>query len=175
MTSETIALPTPAIECSVEAGGWAALEDPQALAAMVIAEAIALSGAELSREPEVSIVFCDDAFICGLNRKWLGNDKATNVLSFPAGGDLRAAPILGDIVIAFETSEREAAEAGRTLRDHCAHLLAHGFLHLIGYDHVEDAGADEMEALERRILARLGISDPYKDDTCEEALDSAAN
>jgi probable rRNA maturation factor len=175
MTSATIALSAPVIECAIEAGGWASLDDPQALAERVIAEAIALSGVELSREPEVSIVFCDDAFIRGLNRKWLGNDKATNVLSFPAGGDLRTAPILGDIVIAFETSEREAAEAGRPLRDHAAHLVAHGFLHLIGYDHIEDAEAGKMEALEGRILARLGIGDPYKDDPCEEALDPAAN
>ena len=90
-------------------------------------------------------------------------------------GGISARISIGDIVIAFETSAREAAEAGRPLRDHAAHLLAHGFLHLIGYDHVEDSDAEEMETLERRILARLGIGDPYKDDPCEEALDPAAN
>ncbi|SFK39780.1 rRNA maturation RNase YbeY [Methylocapsa palsarum] len=185
MTGSPLALSAPAVECSIEAPGWEALEDPQALAETIIAEAVGLSGAELSPEAEVSIVFSDDAFVHGLNRKWLGNDKPTNVLSFPAGGDLRTATMLGDIVIAFETSAREAAEAGRPLRDHAAHLLAHGFLHLIGYDHVENSDAEEMETLERRILARLGIGDPYEDDIrkddifegdiCEGAPDPAAN
>lgn len=159
----TIARAAPLIECAIEAEAWAALDAPAALAEAVIGEAIALSHADLAPRAEISIVFCDDAFIRALNRKWRGADRATNVLSFPSGGDLATAPILGDIVIAFETASREAGAAGRPLRDHAAHLLAHGFLHLIGYDHIEDAEAEEMEALEARILARLGVADPYKD------------
>ncbi len=157
------------IELAIEAEGWATLEAPARLAEDAIGAAVAQSGARLADGAEVSIVLCDDAFIADLNRKWRGLGKPTNVLSFPSGGDPGAAAILGDIVIAFETAEKEAKEAGKPLRDHVAHLLAHGFLHLIGYDHIEDAEAQEMEALERDILARLGLDDPYKDAPAEAA------
>ncbi|WP_036258796.1 rRNA maturation RNase YbeY [Methylocapsa aurea] len=157
------------IDLSIESGDWGALEDPSRLAETVIRAAIARSGVKLIEGAEISIVLCDDAFIRDLNRKWRGLDKPTNVLSFPAGGPA-GAPILGDIVIACETAASEALEAQKPLRDHVAHLLAHGFLHLIGYDHIEDAKALEMEALERDILATLGIDDPYQD-----ALIQAAN
>lgn len=158
------------IELSIAADGWSALEAPASLAEAVIGAAAAQSGARLAEGAEVSIVLCDDAFIRDLNRQWRGLDKPTNVLSFPSGGDPASALILGDIAIAFETARREARDAGKTLRDHVAHLLAHGFLHLIGYDHVEDAEAQEMEALERDSLATLGIDDPYR-----EAPAAAAN
>ena len=115
----------------------------------------------LANNAEISVVLCDDAFIRELNRKWRGQDKPTNVLSFPAAGDLSSAPLLGDIVVAFETAAREAFEAGKPLRDHVAHLLVHGFLHFIGHDHGEAGDAEVMEALERASLARLGIADPY--------------
>jgi probable rRNA maturation factor len=158
------------IDLSIESGDWTALEDPSRLAETVIQAAIAKSGVKLIEGAEISIVLCNDAFIRNLNRKWRGLDKPTNVLSFPSGTDLAEAPILGDIVIACETAASEALEAQKPLRDHVAHLLAHGFLHLIGYDHIEDAEALEMEALERDILATLGIDDPYQD-----ALIQAAN
>lgn len=154
---------TPAIELAVEAEAWRALEAPSRLAEAVIAAAIEQSGAKLADAAEVSILLCDDAFIADLNRKWRGLDKSTNVLSFPSGGDPASSPILGDIVIAFETADREARESGKPLRDHVAHLLAHGFLHLIGYDHEDEAEAEEMESAERGALARLGIADPYRD------------
>src|SRR6516165_11840967 len=121
----------PVIEIAIESKLWAEFAAPDALAALaekVIAEAAAQSGVELTDGAEVSLLFCDDAFIATLNRQWRGLDKPTNVLSFPAGGDVSVAPILGDIVIAYET----------------------------------DADAEEMEALERMILAGLGIDDPYK-------------
>jgi probable rRNA maturation factor len=153
----------PVIELSVEAGDWGSLEDPQSLAEAAIRAAIGRSGARLAEDAEVSILLCDDAFIAELNRKWRGLDKPTNVLSFPSGGDLATAPILGDIVIAFETASNEARAAAKPLRDHVAHLLTHGFLHLIGYDHVEEDEALAMEALERDILAALKIDDPYRD------------
>lgn len=154
---------TPVIDLAIEAEAWMSVADLEGLAAAVIGAAIAQSGAKLAEGAEVSILLCDDAFIQQLNRKWRGVDKPTNVLSFPSGGEPGATPVLGDIVIAFETTSREALAAARPLRNHVAHLLAHGFLHLIGYDHIEDADAEAMETLERRVLARLGIDDPYQD------------
>ncbi len=151
----------PVIDIAIEAEPWEAFEDPAGLAEMVIGQSISQSGIRIADGAEVSIVLCDDAFIAELNRKWRQLDKPTNVLSFPSGGAIASTPVLGDIVIAFETAAKEAAEAGKPLRDHVAHLLAHGFLHLIGYDHLADADAEAMEALERSVLARLGIADPY--------------
>jgi probable rRNA maturation factor len=113
----------------------------------------------------LSLLFTDDATIADLNRDWRGKPKPTNVLSFPAPDTSEAAdgiPMpLGDIVFGFETVAKEAAEAGLTLADHINHLLVHGLLHLLGYDHEEDREATAMEQLETAILARLGIADPY--------------
>ena len=113
---------------------------------------------------EVSLVFTDDAAIREINAEWRGKDKATNVLSFPAfpvtPGKMPG-PMLGDIVIARETLEREAQELEKSFEDHLTHLMVHGFLHLFGYDHIEKHEAEKMESLETRILAGLGLSDPY--------------
>jgi probable rRNA maturation factor len=121
------------------------------------------SGARIRNGAEVSVQFTDDARIRQLNAQWRGVDKPTNVLSFPASEPpkISVAPLLGDIVVAFETAEREAVEEGKTLADHTAHLVTHGFLHLLGFDHEVAADAERMEALEANILARLGIADPY--------------
>ncbi|MGO9236287.1 MAG: rRNA maturation RNase YbeY [Methylocella sp.] len=161
------------IEVAIEAGDWASLEAPSQLARTAILAAAQESRIALASNAEISVVLCDDAFIRELNRKWRGRDEPTNVLSFPAGGDPASASLLGDIVIAFETALREAVAAGKPLRDHVAHLLVHGFLHLIGHDHEEAAEAELMEALERVSLARLGIADPYGDTLTEEM--AAAN
>ncbi len=114
---------------------------------------------------ELAIVLADDSAIRALNREWRGMDKPTNVLSFPfpaAGpGHEDEAPHLGDIVIAYETTAREAAAEGKPFADHLAHLTIHGFLHLLGYDHETDRDADAMERLESSILSRLGVPDPY--------------
>ena len=116
------------------------------------------------KPPEVSLVFTDDASIREINAEWRQQDKPTNVLSFPAfpvtPGE-KPGPMLGDIVIARETVEREAVDLGKSFEEHLTHLLVHGFLHLLGYDHMETEEAEEMEALETRILASLGLSDPY--------------
>jgi len=98
-----------------------------------------------------------------LNLRWRGLDKPTNVLSFraPQPGRRGDPTTLGDIALAYETLAREAKDLGVPLADHYRHLLAHGFLHLIGYDHETDAEAGRMEALETRILTRLGVGDPY--------------
>lgn len=111
---------------------------------------------------EVSIVLADDAFVRDLNRTWRGIDTPTNVLSFPAGDDDGQGPcLLGDVVLAYETVQREALAAGKQMPDHVSHLVIHGTLHLLGFDHQDEQEAIEMEALETAILARLGVADPY--------------
>jgi probable rRNA maturation factor len=127
----------------------------------------------LAPEAELSILLCDDATIQPLNRDWRGFDKPTNVLSFPAFSPLPLAekPLVGDLAVARETVEREAAHDGKTVPDHLTHLLIHGVLHLVGYDHETEAEAEAMEALETRILASLGIADPYAE---TEPLEAAA-
>ncbi len=157
------------IQVSVEDGGWGGEDALAALSEKVLGGAAAfLAGGEEqpfpAQPPEVSLVFTDDAAIREINAEWRGQDKATNVLSFPAfplepGG--MPGPMLGDIVVARETVEREAVDLGKSFEEHLTHLLVHGFLHLFGYDHMETADAEEMEALETRILASMGLSDPY--------------
>lgn len=165
-----------AVEAAIEAEPWSRFEGLAGFAAGVIAAAARESGISLRPGAEVSTLFCDDAFIRKLNREWRGIDRPTNVLAFPAAGGAKkqgrpqdSPALLGDIVIAYETAAAEAAAAGLPLRDHTAHLLVHGFLHLLGYDHEEPAGAEEMEALERAVLASLGIADPYRLALIEEA------
>lgn len=125
-------------------------------------EALQQSGAKVTGVAELSIVLTDDAEQQLLNKEWRQIDKPTNVLSFPQiepFGPVRG--ILGDIVLARETIVREAAELEKPFEQHFAHLVVHGFLHILGYDHIEEADALEMEALETRVLAALGIPDPY--------------
>jgi probable rRNA maturation factor len=113
----------------------------------------------------LSILFADDATLKTLNMNWRGKNKPTNVLSFPAAQDLKVprgeAKPLGDIALAFETVAREALESRKTLKAHTIHLIVHGVLHLLGYDHVNEHDAEKMEAKEIRILKKLGIADPY--------------
>ena len=112
---------------------------------------------------EVSIVLTDDKTMRALNRDWRGIDAPTNVLSFPANPVNGKAPaLLGDIVIAFETLTRESADEGKPFLHHLSHLTVHGFLHLMGYDHQTNRQAAAMESLERAILARLNVDDPYR-------------
>ena len=115
---------------------------------------------------ELSITLLDDDAQRRLNRDWRGVDRATNVLAFPAWEPGAPMPIgapllLGDISLAAETVEREAAEQGKSPADHLSHLVVHGVLHLIGYDHHTDSEATAMERLEIAILAKLGVADPY--------------
>ena len=147
----------------VEAGEWG---DPAALQALVdraVAATAERADAEILDGSEVSVVLTDDAAIRVLNRDHRGFDKPTNVLSFPQDDpDAEAyGPLLGDIVIARETVAREAVDGGLPFSHHLTHMIVHGFLHLVGYDHLEDDEADEMERLETAILAALDIPDPY--------------
>ncbi len=151
------------IALSVNADGWP--EGLESVAETAIREALKQSEAEIAGVTEVSVVLTDDAEQRELNRQWRGIDKSTNVLSFPQLEPF--APIsglLGDITVARETVAREAEEQGVSFEAHFTHLVVHGFLHLLGYDHVEDEDAEEMEGLETDILATLGIADPYADD-----------
>ena len=113
-------------------------------------------------EGSVTLIVDDDERIRGLNKLWRRLDKPTNVLSFsyPASQP-GPARYIGDIAISYETAAREAAAEHKPLSDHVVHLAVHGFLHLLGYDHEADVDADEMERLERVILARVGVPDPY--------------
>ncbi|MBB4304509.1 putative rRNA maturation factor [Rhodobium orientis] len=157
------------IEIQVETGGWtgAGMPDLDALASR--AASAAASIVEMATVPgsEVSMLFCDDATIRDLNNRFRGKDKATNVLSFPGDeppedGSVRpVGPLIGDIALAFETIRRESSELGIPFDDHLTHLIVHGLLHLFGYDHIFDEDAAVMEPLETRILATLGIADPY--------------
>lgn len=157
------------IQIIIEEGDWP--EEPvlEALSMRVLGAAAGYL-AEKEAQPfpsmpaEVSLVFTDDASIREINSEWRNQDKPTNVLSFPAfplapGG--KPGPMLGDIVIARETVAREAGELEKSIDEHLTHLMVHGFLHLFGYDHMEREEAEEMEGLETRILASLGLSDPY--------------
>jgi len=160
------------IQISVEKGAWPSEDRLHEMSGRVLGAAAAFlqryekqpfpeTGA-----PEVSLVFTNDAEIRGINAEWRNQDKPTNVLSFPAfpltPGKMPG-PMLGDIIFAEETLAREAGELGKSLDDHLTHLMVHGFLHLFGYDHMEEDEAEKMEGLETRILAELGLSDPYGD------------
>jgi len=109
-------------------------------------------------ENEISLVLMDDAGVQALNRDYRNKDKPTNILSFPA---VNALGLLGDIVLARETIVAEADAAGKALPDHLSHLIIHGVLHLLGYDHIEASEAEAMEAIEITALAKLGIANPY--------------
>ena len=158
------------IEISVEYAGWRELQSPEALVAESLKAALEESGALLLEGAEVSLLFCDDTRIRELNRDFRGHDKATNVLSFPTPDPLETALFIGDIAVAYQTISREAQEQGRSLDQHSRHMIVHGFLHLLGYDHEDEDEAEAMEALEVRVLSRLGVDSPYREDAHKDKL-----
>lgn len=145
------------IEVAIEDDAWTlALPDAEALA-LAAAEA-ALAGSE-GDAGDIAILLTGDAAVRALNARFRGQDKPTNVLSFPAGPG--AAGLAGDIALAHGVCAAEAAAQAKPLADHLRHLVVHGVLHLYGHDHHENDEAAAMEALERRILQGLGVPDPY--------------
>jgi len=176
------------ISFSLEAGDWGAVVTDVEM----LVEAAARAAFEAAERPEIlgdapaemSLVLADDALVQTLNRDYRDKDKPTNVLSFALLDDLgdtdedaddvlargEGMPILiGDVILAFETVQREAREQGKTVGDHLTHLVIHGVLHLLGYDHQSDPDADRMERLETSILARMGIADPYSANPAQAA------
>jgi probable rRNA maturation factor len=148
--------------------GWDALARRAAEAAVAESAFPQLSSSD--RAVEISVRLSSDEEVRALNAEWRSKDRATNVLSFPmadpadllesnvAGPEL----LLGDMILARGVCAAEAADKGVALADHAAHLIVHGTLHLLGYDHGDDAGAEDMEAREVRALGRLGIANPYE-------------
>jgi probable rRNA maturation factor len=151
---------SPAVDIVVASPLWTSKRSVKALLRRAIGEAALLTSAAVG---ELAIVLTDDLAIRALNRDWRCKDRATNVLSFRAAEVRRArgTPLLGDIVIAYETTEREARAENKPFAHHAAHLAVHGFLHLAGYDHAADDEAAAMERLETAILARLDVPNPY--------------
>lgn len=132
------------------------------LAEKAVLAAMAAAAPTIKGAAEISILLTDDEEQHELNAQWRGKDSATNVLSFPQIEPF--APVfglLGDITLARETLEREAVDLGKSLDDHFIHLVVHGFLHILGYDHLDEAQALQMEGLETHILSGIGIDDPY--------------
>ena len=155
----------PEIEVSLLDPAWSRdLPDAVDLCRRAATAAVAATGA--SGDVEVSVALADDALVRQLNRDYRGQDKPTNVLSFPMDGpDLPGERrTLGDVVLARETVLAEAADQGKPASGHLSHLVVHGVLHLFGFDHEADADAARMEELETRTLSGLGIPDPYAEE-----------
>ncbi|MBX9796688.1 rRNA maturation RNase YbeY [Sphingomonas sp.] len=156
--------------------GWGTAVDWEGLARRAVEEAVRHSPYAAFRAAaatvEISLRLTDDAEVQALNRDYRGKDKPTNVLSFPMLAPEEVADLslegagellLGDIVLAHQTCAAEAAEKGIGLADHATHLIVHGTLHLLGYDHIDDSDAEAMEQLERDVLRALGLHNPYED------------
>ncbi len=159
----------PVIDVSVQDPAWESLGDIETIVtqlAQTTLTAAILPKAAIDRELEVSIVLANDDLVQVLNREYREKDKPTNVLTFasldgdepvPEEGVLN----LGDVILSFQTIERECQEQGKFPLDHIKHLTVHGVLHLLGYDHITDDEATDMETLEIRILERMGVQNPY--------------
>lgn len=150
------------IDIDIREASWDAASDLGMLARTVLSTAAAQYTPRAFTE--LSVLFTNNAHIQELNRDYRGQDKPTNVLSFPTVSDI-AIPVLGDIILALETVKLEAEQQNISLEHHITHLLIHGYLHLQGLDHENEQEATEMEALEIKLLAGLGIANPYASET----------
>ena len=158
-----VSMNVPVVDVLVDAGTWADPESLHALAERAIGVAVVFANPPTVPDSELSLVFSDDAHVRVLNHRYRGKDSSTNVLSFPAPSARPGfyGPLLGDIVLAQETVAREATDQGLPFDHHLTHLVVHGFLHLLGYDHETEPDAAVMEGMETHILGHLGIADPY--------------
>jgi probable rRNA maturation factor len=154
---------SPVVDVVAESPLWDAHPDAEEVARRAVGAALSEAGRTYNEDAELAVILADDARLKDLNRDWRGKDRPTNVLSFPGaeGDEIATAPLLGDLVLAFETVAEEAERDGKSFEDHFAHLVVHGTLHLFGFDHMSDDEAETMENTERAALARLGIADPY--------------
>ncbi|AAV88698.1 endoribonuclease YbeY [Zymomonas mobilis subsp. mobilis ZM4 = ATCC 31821] len=164
---------------------WPEQSNWEALAQTACQQAVSVSASDFllakDYETEISVCFSDNDTVHALNKTWRDKDRPTNVLSFPMMEAEELAEIknrvgseclLGDIILAFDVAKKEALEKGISLENHVTHLITHGTLHLLGYDHILDNEAEIMEDLERKALAQLDIPDPYSDhETGKEGLD----
>lgn len=153
-----------AIDLSITSAAWKrALPSVASVARRAAQAALAQSGKRIGAA-ELSLVLANDATVRDLNARWRGKDASTNVLAFASEEPpVKGKPVLlGDVVLAYQTVAREAREQHKRLADHLRHLVIHGVLHLLGYDHMKATPAKRMEALETRILASLGVADPYR-------------
>lgn len=152
------------IDLTVEAGDWDKLGDVEALARRAADAAISVAP-DVGGELAVAVLLTDDAAMREINKDWRDQDKPTNVLSFPAAAHpgMPGPRHIGDVVLAFETTQREAVDEGKTIEAHASHLIVHGVLHCLGYDHETDEQAEEMEALEVSALEGIGYDDPYSE------------
>ncbi|MFA4950350.1 rRNA maturation RNase YbeY [Brevundimonas sp.] len=150
------------IEVEIDDGAWSAAL-PDVAAVVERAASLALG----DTRGDVVILLADDAHVQQINAQFRDKDRPTNVLSFPAPDSAR--PHLGDLILAYGVCAAEAAEQGKSLSDHLSHMTVHGVLHLLGHDHEIDNEAEAMEAEERRLLASLGIADPYSVDEPDRA------
>ncbi len=155
--------PAIAVDVTVEAGDWPSKPRLRALVRRAVSQAARHAAPSLAPDCEVSILFTDDHGMQALNARYRGKNRPTDVLSLPAAPMAAGllGPPLGDIVLAAETIRAEAAAGGLALEDHLTHLIVHGFLHLVGHDHLVESEALVMEGLETAILGDLGIADPY--------------
>jgi probable rRNA maturation factor len=158
IVSKATSTKAPKIDILAESALWKRQTDVKSAVRRAIAEAAAVLS---TPRAELVIVLTDDSAIRLLNRDWRGIDAATNVLSFPTADAPGDPPLIGDIVLAYETIDGEARIERKPFAHHVAHLAVHGFLHLLGYDHEREKDAEAMERTERTILRRLAIPDPY--------------
>lgn len=157
---------------TVDAGPWPAMDQLQAHVDAAVTLTMNWLTSQENRifpahQMELSCLFTDDASIQTINKQWRNMDKPTNVLSFPIkqiSTDEVPPPMLGDLIFSFQTIDREASDHRIEFTAHLTHLIIHGFLHLLGYDHISDEDAQQMEAIETGILASIGLSSPYKDE-----------
>ena len=148
----------PALDITVQHKQWIRdIRDVQNLVLSLVGVTLKKAGVN-DEGQELSVVLADDGFVQNLNKQWRGKDKPTNVLSFPQDEPMT----LGDVILAFETVKQESSEQNKRFEDHTAHLIVHGILHLLGHDHMNDADAEIMEALEIEILDAVGIKNPYE-------------